>query len=96
MQSEFPEIGDVRQIGLHIGIEFIRDPETREPIPDETGKIRDVGIRHGIIFGLGGVRRNVLKIKPPLIINRQEADEVVELLRTSRQAVLRRQAVSVS
>ena len=44
----------------------------------------------GVFFGLGGVRPNVLKVKPPLIMNRAEADEVLEKLRACLQAVLRR------
>jgi len=89
MMGEFPEIGDVRQAGLHIGVEFVEDPESKEPIPDQTVAIRTAGMRNGIIFGLGGVRRNVLKIKPPLIISRQECDEVLEKLRISVKQVLR-------
>ncbi|MDM8007888.1 MAG: aspartate aminotransferase family protein [Phycisphaerae bacterium] len=89
MMAEFPEIGDVRQAGLHIGIEFVKDPAGKQPIPAETVAIRDAGVRNGAIFGLGGVRRNVLKIKPPLIINQQECDEVLDKFRQSVRQVLR-------
>ena len=51
--------------------------------------VRKAGTANGIIFGLGGVRRNVLKIKPPLIINREECDEVLEKFRRSVRQVLR-------
>ena len=88
MMVEFPQIGDVRQAGLHIGIEFVRDPKTKEPIAAETVAIRDAGLKHGVIFGLGGVRRNVLKIKPPLIVNRQECDEILDKLHRSMRQVL--------
>lgn len=90
MRSEFPEMGDIRQAGLHIGIEFVKDPASKEPIPTQTVAIRDAGMKHGVIFGLGGVRRNVLKIKPPLIINQSECDEVLEKFRLSVKEVLRR------
>lgn len=89
MMVEYPEIGDVRQAGLHIGVEFVRDPDSREPIEDETVAIRSAGMRHGVIFGLGGVRRNVLKIKPPLICSRDEADEILERFEASVRDVLR-------
>jgi 4-aminobutyrate aminotransferase-like enzyme len=58
-------------------------------LDEQTKKIRDEGIRRGVIFGLAGVRRNLLKIKPPLIINQDECDEVLRLLRDSMRAVLR-------
>ena len=89
MMAEYPEIGDVRQAGLHIGVEFVRDPASREPIESETVAIREEGMRRGIIFGLGGVRRNVLKIKPPLICSRAEADAILERFEASVRAVLR-------
>lgn len=89
LMGEFPEIGEVRQAGLHIGVEFVRDPETREPIEDETVAIRNAGLERGVIFGLGGVRRNVLKIKPPLIVSRAECDAILERFAASVRAVLR-------
>jgi 4-aminobutyrate aminotransferase-like enzyme len=89
MMAEFPEIGDIRQAGLHIGIEFVRDPISKEPIPDQTVAIRAAGMKNGIIFGLGGVRRNVLKIKPPLIVTRAECDEILDKFRRSVKKVLR-------
>ena len=89
MSAEFPEIGDVRQAGLHIGVEFVADPETREPLVDTTAAIRNQGFNHGIIFGLGGVRKNVLKVKPSLILNRAEADEILDKLQSCMEAALR-------
>lgn len=90
LQKEFPEIGDIRSLGLHIGIEFVRDPVSKEPLYEETERIRNVGIKNGIIFGLGGAHKNVLKIKPPLIINHSECDEILDLLKKSIKEVLRK------
>ncbi len=90
MMSEYPEIGEVRQAGLHLGVEFVKDPVSKEPIPDETVAIRKEGFDNGIIFGLGGVRKNVLKVKPPLIISREECDEILEKFAKSVKSVLRK------
>jgi 4-aminobutyrate aminotransferase-like enzyme len=90
MMKAYPEIGEVRQAGLHIGVEFVRDPVGKEPWGEKTVAIRDAGIKNGIIFGLGGVRKNVLKVKPPLIINRAECDEILEKFRKSVNEVLRK------
>jgi len=89
MMGEFPEIGDVRQAGMHIGVEFVKDPESKVPLEEETVAIRNAGFEHGVFFGLAGVRRNVLKVKPPLIINQAECDEVLERFRASVKDVLR-------
>ena len=89
LQKEFPEIGDIRQAGLHIGIELVRDPESKEPLVAEGKAIRAEAMKHGVIFGLGGVRPNVVKIKPALIINESECDEVLDTLAKAMNAVLR-------
>jgi 4-aminobutyrate aminotransferase-like enzyme len=89
LQRTFPEMGDIRQVGLHIGVEFVKDPDGKEPLDEQTKRIRDEGIRRGVIFGLAGVRRNLLKIKPSLIIDQSACDEVLRLLAESMQAVLR-------
>ncbi len=89
MMSTYPEIGDVRQAGLHIGVEFVRDPQSKQPLEKETVAIRNAGLQHGIIFGLGGVRKQVLKVKPPLIVNRAECDEILEKFEKSVKQVLR-------
>jgi 4-aminobutyrate aminotransferase-like enzyme len=89
MQKEFPEIGDVRQAGLHIGIELVCDPETREPATDLLAKVRKAGFENGIIFGVGGMAKNVLKIKPSLIITREEASEVLKRFRKSLDSALK-------
>jgi 4-aminobutyrate aminotransferase-like enzyme len=89
MMKTYPEIGDVRQAGLHIGVEFVKDPRTKEPLESQTVAIRDAGLKHGVIFGLGGVRKNVLKVKPPLIVQQSECDEILEKFEQSVKAVLR-------
>ncbi len=90
MMREFPEIGEVRQAGLHIGVELVRDPVSKTPIEEETVAIRDAGLKRGIIFGLGGVRKNVLKVKPPLIVNRAECSEILEKFALCLRDVLRK------
>jgi 4-aminobutyrate aminotransferase-like enzyme len=88
MAKEYPEIGDVRQLGMHIGVEMVDNPESKNPLK-EAGDIRLAGFRNGLILGTGGVRKNVLKVKPPLIINKQECDEVLEKFEASLHEVLR-------
>jgi 4-aminobutyrate aminotransferase-like enzyme len=89
LQKEFPEIGDIRQAGLHIGIELVADPESKKPLDKETRKLRDAAMARGVIFGLAGVRKNLLKIKPPLVIQPPEVDEVLGVLREALREVLR-------
>jgi 4-aminobutyrate aminotransferase-like enzyme len=90
LAETYPEIGDVRQVGMHIGLEMVDDPVSKKPLEKEAGEIRAAGFRHGLILGTGGVRRNVLKIKPPLIINHAECDEVLDKFENSLREVLRK------
>jgi 4-aminobutyrate aminotransferase-like enzyme len=90
LQKQFPEIGDIRQAGLHIGVELVRDPETKEPLKAEGVAIRDEGIRQGVLFGLAGPRPNILKVKPPLIVTKNECDEIMDALRVAMTKVLRK------
>ena len=90
LAGEFPEIGDIRQIGLHIGVEMIEDPVTKKEMSVEKSmKIRDAAMSRGLILGTGGFRKHLLKFKPPLIVSREEADEIAALFAESLIAVLR-------
>ena len=70
-------IGDVRGTGLALGVELVRDRETREPAAKETkliiGLIRD----EGILVGGEGQFSNILKIRPPVVFTREHADIAV-------------------
>ena len=54
MQKDYPIMGDVRGPGLHIGIEMVKDPVTKEPAVEETQKIYDIALEKGLLLGLGG------------------------------------------
>jgi 4-aminobutyrate aminotransferase-like enzyme len=90
MQKEFAEIGDVRQAGLHIGLELVKDPVTKEPGTELLAAVRKAGFENNIIFGVGGMAKNVLKIKPPLIITKQDADTVLDSFRKSLITALKK------
>ena len=76
LQAKHPAIGDVRQVGMHIGVEFVDDQ--LKPLEKEASAVRAAGFRNGLFLGQGGVRKNVIKVKPPLIINKAECDEVIQ------------------
>ena len=83
LQQEFPQMGDIRQAGLHIGVELVKDPVTKAPDAELMTAVRKKGMENGILFGVGGVKKNVLKIKPPLIITEEEAQTVLKRFRRS-------------
>jgi 4-aminobutyrate aminotransferase-like enzyme len=75
-----PLVGDVRGLGLFIGIELVRDPETRESAPAQAAYIANRLRERGILLSTDGPLHNVLKIKPPLVFDMADADFLVATL----------------
>jgi 4-aminobutyrate aminotransferase-like enzyme len=75
-------IGEVRGVGLMIGVELVKDRETKEPAVDETQAIAQGALEQGILLGTSRYhgRGNVIKIKPPAVITRDQVDRVIEVL----------------
>jgi 4-aminobutyrate aminotransferase len=73
-----PSIGDVRGIGLMIGVEFVQDRQTKVP----ADKLRDRIVHNAFNLGLLtlGCGKSVVRIAPPLSISRSEIDEGMEIL----------------
>lgn len=80
VQARFPMIGEVRGHGLFLGVEFVRDSETKEPAPTEATFVVERLKDYGILLGADGIHRNVLKIKPPLVFSRSDADHLCAAL----------------
>jgi 4-aminobutyrate aminotransferase len=87
LQKKYPQMGDVRGPGLFIGVEMVKDPETKEPAPVEARRIVEEAWSRGVILGLASALPNVLKIKPPLIIEETEIATVLTVLADSLKAV---------
>jgi 4-aminobutyrate aminotransferase / (S)-3-amino-2-methylpropionate transaminase / 5-aminovalerate transaminase len=73
MQQQLPIIGDVRGLGLMIGIELILDRE-KTPAGAQAEQVRSICLREGLLVGVGGVFGNVLRLQPPLVISREQLD----------------------
>jgi len=73
-------IGDVRGLGLYLGVELVRDRHTREPAAEEAADVIE-GMKHrGILLSVDGPLHNVLKIKPPLPFNEKNGDSLAGTL----------------
>ena len=67
-------IGDVRGCGLFVGVELVRDRATREPAAAEASQLVDRMKDLGVLLSTDGPLHNVIKIKPPLVFDRSDAD----------------------
>lgn len=77
LQHKHPAIGDVRGIGLFIGVELVENQGTQKPATDITNYVLNRMREHRILMGSEGPFHNILKIRPPLTI---EADDVAMIL----------------
>jgi len=78
LQKRFRMMGDVRGKGLMIGIEIVKDPETKEKGIEERNRIIQGCFEKGLlILGCG---ENVIRLSPPLIITQKEADLALTIL----------------
>ena len=80
LAGEYPMLGQVRGRGLFLGVELVRDPETRAPATAEArrlvGRLRELRI----LNSTDGPDANVLKLKPPLVFSAADADRYLEML----------------
>ena len=72
-----PSIGEVRGKGLMIGVEFVKDKETKERAPDIRNAMVHSAFEHGLL--LLGCGRNTVRITPPLNVSQAEIDEGLEI-----------------
>jgi 4-aminobutyrate aminotransferase len=80
LQQRHPLIGDVRGLGLMLGLETVRDRSTKEPADREMAKIVYRAFELGLIVFYGGIYSNVMEITPPLVMTEAEVDEGVAIL----------------
>ncbi|WP_034041711.1 aminotransferase class III-fold pyridoxal phosphate-dependent enzyme [Wocania ichthyoenteri] len=79
LSKEFPIIGDVRGQGLFLGIELV--DANMNPLPAQTDYLANRMKDHGILMSTDGPDHNVLKIKPPIVFTKENAEELIFYLR---------------
>jgi 4-aminobutyrate aminotransferase-like enzyme/Ser/Thr protein kinase RdoA (MazF antagonist) len=80
LASRHPSVGDVRGLGLFLGVELVRDRTTLEPAGEEAAHVASRMRERGVLLSTDGPFHNVLKIKPPLVFTEADADHVVSTL----------------
>jgi 4-aminobutyrate aminotransferase len=78
LQQKHASIGDVRGMGLMIGIELVRDRTTKERAVDERNALVQAMFRRGVL--ILGAGKNAVRLAPPLVLTRTQADSVLAVL----------------
>jgi len=80
LQEQHSIIGDVRGLGLFLGVDLVLDRDTREPATKQADYIVNRLRNGGVLAGTDGPYHNVLKLRPPLIFSKADADLFVTIL----------------
>ena len=80
LMSDHEIIGDVRGRGLLLGIELVKDRESKAYASEEAARLMDLCKDLGVLLGKGGLCGNVIRIAPPMTINASQADHLLEVM----------------
>jgi 4-aminobutyrate aminotransferase-like enzyme len=87
IQNEHPVIGDVRGHGLFLGLEWISDPVSKAPDQDGVVKVVNTLRERGYLTSNAGAHHNVLKIRPPLVFSKDDAEEFLNAFEQTLDAL---------
>ncbi len=79
MMDRYPVIGDVRGMGAMIGIEFVKDKETKEPAPELTAAVIQNCASMGLIVEGAGTYNNVIRFLAPLVITDEQLEAGLDI-----------------
>lgn len=80
LMDRHPLIGEVRGMGLFLGVDLVRDRISRDPAPEQATYVANRMRERGVLLSTDGPFHNVLKIKPPMVISEANADFLVASL----------------
>ncbi|QDT69248.1 2,2-dialkylglycine decarboxylase [Planctomycetes bacterium MalM25] len=89
LQEKHPLIGDVRGMGLMLGVELVRDRQSKEPANTEAADIMERLKELGVLIGRGGLYGNTLRIKPPMCLTKDDANYLADCLDTALDELTR-------
>lgn len=80
LAERHPLIGDVRGLGLMVGVELVTDRARKTPAGESAALVQDLLLEDGFLIGVGGYHGNVLRLQPPLVIGDEDLDRSVAAL----------------
>jgi 4-aminobutyrate aminotransferase / (S)-3-amino-2-methylpropionate transaminase / 5-aminovalerate transaminase len=87
-QERHPQIGEVRGLGAMLAVEYVRDPETKEPAPELATRVAEEAAQRGLLLLKAGTYSNCNRVLCPLVITDSELDEALGAWEEALDAVL--------
>ena len=87
MQDRYPLIGDVRGLGAMLGVELVRDRQTKEPAKDACSAIVSHCLENGVVIAKAGIYSNVLRMLVALVISDDQLAEGLDVLEEAVRVV---------
>jgi len=78
LATRHPSIGDVRGLGLFVGLELVKDRDTKEPASELTGRLEQLAFTKGLL--LLGCGKSVIRVAPPLVLQAYDVDKGLAIL----------------
>jgi len=79
LKAKYPIIGDVRGKGLMLGVEMVKDRQTKEPAKAECSEVLEHARAMGLLLGKGGLWGQTIRFAPPMCITSADADFIIEV-----------------
>ncbi len=80
LKEKYAVIGDVRGMGLMLGLELVKDRATKEPNKEACAAVLEKAREMGLLLGKGGLWGQTIRFSPPMCITRADADFLLEVL----------------
>ena len=88
LQEKYELIGDVRGRGVMIGVELVKDRQTKEPARDESLRLKEEAGKRGLILPAGqGWLGNTIRMIPPVVMTREQIDQALHIMDQSFAAI---------
>ena len=83
LQERCTVVGDVRGVGAMIGIELVKDRQTKEPAKEITSKVVKYCLEQGVMLISAGIFSNVIRLLIPLVVTDEQLDRGLTVLEQS-------------
>lgn len=88
LQQSYPQIGDIRCLGAMFAVEFVTDPESKEPAKQIPAALISACFRRGLLILSAGLFSNVVRFLPPLVVTDEQLERAADIFTEALEEVL--------